>query len=134
MTITEIDMAQEGLILSAAVAAAFNYYNIPNIGADIDPCILKGFQSGLGAMAGVTATFFFNSGRKSEHENTLIGILNEWFGPKSSTGRSKNAWKVVMWAAFAGTLSCLLVPDNQTLQAASVFITPIMHRWNDGLP
>lgn len=131
MPITPINFSEEALIFGSLFAAGFNYFNMPGgIGADIDSCILKGLQSGLGMFTGITISFFFDSNRKGQ--NSILGILEEWFGNKNVRGHT--VWQPVFSAAIAGTIACLVVPDNQALQAGAVFLTPVIKKWDISLP
>lgn len=113
-------MSQSLLILSSAAAAGFNYYDVPNIGEDLDPCILKGLQSAIGAFVGVSAVEFLFGNRGLPGIDELF---NYWFGGKKSG--SPAGWKTLSVAAISGTLACLVVPDNQALQAGIVFVALI---------
>lgn len=118
---TAVAAGDRMLILGGIGAAAFNYSNFPAIGQGIDGCMLKGLQSALGMMAGITAGMLLEPGEDP------YGIFGGWFGAH----KGDTAWKAVMMASLTGTLACLVVPDNKAIQAGAVFLVPIMKKWSD---
>lgn len=115
---------QESVILAQLLAAYFDYAGMPaNIGADLDPSILKGLQAAIGTMLGYSAGFLLIE------KHSLKDLFDNWFGPKGS-GRSPDMWKLVFVSGGFGLVSFLLFPDNRYVQAASVFAGPIF--WKKG--
>lgn len=118
MTIPQRDTQQIQTAMAAIAAAGFNYMNVPaNIGADLDPCILKGLQSALGFAAGITAVSLLWGGVSFDE------LFKYWFGGKGIHSTFGRYGLIV--SGIAGTVSCLVVPDNQALQAAAVFLAVV---------
>jgi len=121
-------VGHEMLIGGALAAAAFNYNNIPsNIGADLDPAILKALQTAIGGIVGVSLEqVFFKKGSEFPAGQ---GLIDYWFGSHhSKTGR-----QFVLTAAATAGLAYLFFPDNRVLQAGAVFVVTVsknINNWN----
>lgn len=121
-TSSPLPEGEKMLILSSAIAAGFNYYGYPaGIGADLDPAIVKGIQSAIGAFAGITFSQLASKALWGSSERE--GFKDAWL-----SGFKSGTWQLLFSCATAGAVSYLLFPDNRMLQAGSVFLVPVLSK------